>query len=581
MTAFEIVPASFDAASVAREARRDHRLRNWPVVYTLDSDRPGKRRVYVGQTNSVVSRMPQHFKVRPHMESIHVLLHEEFNRSVALDLEAWLIARFQGDPEIRVENAVTGEQGNDYFDHERYRAMFPDAFAKLRDAGLFSLDLDGIENTEFFKLSPFKTLTEEQELAVQEVLDGFFEGLRTGSGSSFLIEGEPGTGKTIVAITILKQIVDVARFNPADDDEQGERIAEHRSAIFRALLPKDLKIGFVVPQQALRETIQRVFEKTSGLSGSMVLTPYDVANSPDSFDLLVVDEAHRLEQPGNHGTQNKRYEDAGRAACGEGGEASTMLDWIIAKSQSRVLLADVQQSIRPVDLPADALTKLRDTGRSHVLRSQLRVRAGDVYLSYVRDLLRGVATEPANIRSDYDFRLYDDPLAMYEAIQARNREVGLARMLAGFAWDWPKATRNDPDAVHVVVGDLALPWNRAQKDWVNSAGAIGEVGCIHTIQGYDLNYAAVIIGPDLKMDPETGQVRFDWDAYRDPRKERGSRKRGIAAHSDEDLLEDIVNIYYVLMTRGILGTYVYVVDPVLREYLRQFIPAAVPESADI
>jgi DUF2075 family protein len=449
--------------------------------------------------------------------------------------------------------------------------MFPAAFAKLKDAGLFSLDLQGIENTEFFKLSPFKTLTEDQELAVQEVLEGFFEGLRDGQEKSFLIEGGPGTGKTIVAITILKQLIDVYMYDPVADDESAEVVATHRAEVFKSLLPEDLKIGFVVPQQALRETVRRVFDKTSGLDRAMVLTPYEVANTSEQFDLLVVDEAHRLEQPGNHGTQNRRYDDAGRAVFGEGGESSTMLDWIIAKSKSRVLLVDVEQSIRPVDLPAEILTRLRETSSRRELRSQLRVKAGEEYPGYIRALLTGVATEPVKIRSEYDFRLFDDPVAMYEAIRERNVEGGLARMLAGFAWDWPKATRNHPGAVHVVVDGLALPWNRAERDWANSATAIDEVGCIHTIQGYDLNYAGVIIGPDLRMDPETRKVHFDWDSYRDPRRERSSGKRGVR-HSEEALLEDIVNIYYVLMTRGILGTYVYVVDPVLREYLRQFIP---------
>ncbi|MFT4233904.1 MAG: hypothetical protein QM607_02700 [Microbacterium sp.] len=228
MTGFEVVKESFDAATPHRLRQRDPRLSDWPVVYTLDDDGPsGRRLLYVGQTNSAGSRMEQHYKVRPHMHTAHVLVHDQFNRSAALDLEAWLIARFQGDPAVQVENAVQGQTRNAYFDRERYDAMFPDAFDALLDAGLFTLDLASIENTEFFKLSPFKSLTRQQEDVVRSVLDEYFEARRTWvesrrdaqlwrienrdeeTGASVLIEGGPGTGKTIVAITILKQLMDV------------------------------------------------------------------------------------------------------------------------------------------------------------------------------------------------------------------------------------------------------------------------------------------------------------------------------------------------------------------------------------
>ena len=41
--------------------------------------------------------------------------------------------------------------------------------------------------------------------------------------------------------------------------------------------------------------------------------------------------------------------------------------------------------------------------------------------------------------------------------------------------------------------------------------------------------------------------------------------------SDDDLLRFITNIYGVLLTRGMLGTYVYVCDEGLRQRLRQFL----------
>ena len=107
---------------------------------------------------------------------------------------------------------------------------------------------------------------------------------------------------------------------------------------------------------------------------------------------------------------------------------------------------------------------------------------------------------------------------------------------------------------------------------MNSPKASDEVGSIHTIQGYDLNYAGVIIGCDLRLDPASRQLRFDRSSYHDAKGMENNRRLGIT-YDDEDLLRFVSNIYSVLLTRGIHGTYVSVCDAPLREHLRQFIEA--------
>ena len=105
---------------------------------------------------------------------------------------------------------------------------------------------------------------------------------------------------------------------------------------------------------------------------------------------------------------------------------------------------------------------------------------------------------------------------------------------------------------------------------MNTATSVNEVGSIHTIQGYDLNYAGVIIGRDLRHDDAAGRVVFDRANYFDPRGTTNNRLLGIT-YTDDDILQFVKNIYAVLLTRGVLGTYVYVCDPSLREYLRRFL----------
>lgn len=106
-------------------------------------------------------------------------------------------------------------------------------------------------------------------------------------------------------------------------------------------------------------------------------------------------------------------------------------------------------------------------------------------------------------------------------------------------------------------------WNHCTEGWVHTPEAIDEVGCIHSIQGYDLNYAFVILGNDIGYDKTTGKIIVHPENYYD---KNGKRTAGY-----DELLEYITNVYYVLMTRGIKGTYLYVCDDDLREYLSQYI----------
>ncbi len=165
---------------------------------------------------------------------------------------------------------------------------------------------------------------------------------------------------------------------------------------------------------------------------------------------------------------------------------------------------------------------------------------------------------------EYDLRFFDDLGEMERAIRDRNVEHGLARLVAGYAWDWK--SKNDPAAFDIELDGVALRWNSTDKDWINSPQSIHEVGSIHTVQGYDLNYAGVIIGPDLRYDLASGELFVDRESYRDKKGKENNPLLG-RVYTDDDLLQYIRNIYGVLLTRGMLGTYVYVCDPGLRVYV--------------
>jgi len=231
-------------------------------------------------------------------------------------------------------------------------------------------------------------------------------------------------------------------------------------------------------------------------------------------------------------------------------------------------MLDAEQSVRPADLPAETTARLvadaRSEHRLHPLATQLRVRAGADYVGYVRALLRGEAPDAVEL-GEYELRMFDNLGAMRQELRAREAEHGLARLVAGYAWDW--RSRRDPEAFDIELDGERMRWNSTATDWISSPASVDEVGSIHTVQGYDLNYAGVIIGPDLRYDAAAGRIVASREDYRDKKGKENNPTLG-RVYTDDDLLRFIVNVYAVLLTRGIRGTYVYVVDAGLREWMR-------------
>ena len=572
MTGFEIREVDFSRDRVHAWSDTDPRLRNWPVVYTLD----GSGEIYVGESLNVAMRFRQHLE-SPNKAALgraRVVVDETFNKSVCLDLESFLIRLFAGDGKYEVINGNEGITDADYYRRETYRTTFREVFDALRQRGLFSRSIAEIENSDLFKLSPFKALSEDQLAVVVDIVEGLFDDMGRDSASTIVVQGSPGTGKTIVAIFLIKLLRDIQDFDPRQPRAEPSVFEEFFTEESSRLLT-GFRVGLVVPQQSLRRSIQKVFAKTPGLNAGMVMSAFDVGKDPGHFDLLLVDEAHRLTQRASQGSgpRNKEYAEITTTLFGTDDKTRTQLDWIMAKSSNQLFLLDRDQSVRPADIPGYLIDALVDdavnTNRKYRLTAQHRVRAGSDYVGYLRAVLAGVPMVPRDF-GEYDLRFYDDFSAMRRSILVRDAEVGLARLVAGYAWEW--ASKTDPTAYDISMGDERMRWNTRPVDWVNSKTSLDEMGSIHTIQGYDLNYAGVVIGQELRYDKDAGRIHFDRSQYHDRNGKANNKQLGIT-YSDEHLLEYIRNIYTVLLTRGILGTYVYVCDPPLREYLRPFFPA--------
>lgn len=574
MTSFEIrsYPFAKDAISILSDG--DERYGNWPAVYTLRNDRS----IYVGESRNVASRIRQHLAsgTKDAMQHVQIILDRTFNKSAALDLEAFLIEYLGGDNRYVLLNRNKGIVDGDYFDRAKYRETFQEIFEDLRSKGIFERSLPEIQNDDLFKLSPFKALTPEQAVAVEDILRDL---LRRVPGQRhdvpIVVQGDPGTGKTVVAIYLMKLLADIGTAEDAElnttIDDSDSRFSEFFTEANRERLSA-LSIGFVVPQQSLRASVAEVFKHTPYLERSMVLDPFAVGESDQHFDVLVVDEAHRLNQRANQpsASQNSRFSEINRKLFGRDESHYTQLDWIKQQSEHQVLFLDGAQSVRPADIPRSTwewlLEVAKSTDRHHELHSQMRVQAGRGYIDYVRAILRSEAPGSDEF-VDYEIEMFDEFQVMHDRIRERDAEYGLARLVAGYAWEW--RSKKDKSLPDIVLDGYGLQWNRTTKDWINSSTSLDEVGSIHTVQGYDLNYAGVIIGSDLRFDTEQQRIVFDRSNYFDKKGKENNPRLGLE-FDDEDLLEYVINIYGVLLTRGIKGTYVYVCDPDLREYLAPY-----------
>lgn len=502
------------------EIREYHFGKNWPVVYLLEN---GKE-AYVGETVRAYNRSREHYENqdRQRLKNIHIITDEEYNKSATLDIESWLIQYMAADGKYKLQNGNKGLQNHNYFDREKYKAKFEVIWEDLRKMGVAKNELVQIKNTDLFKFSPYKALTDDQIIVVESLLGD----LEVDRNRTYVVNGRPGTGKTILAVYLMKYL--------KEDDRT-----------------RHLKIGLVVPMTSLRSTLKRVFRNVDGLSPNMVIGPSDVVK--EKYDLLVVDESHRLKQRKNV-TNFKVFDDVNNFL--ELGKEGTELDWVMRSSDRQIFFYDKGQSVRPGDVRPEKFESLG--AKTYDLVSQMRISAGEEYINFIDDLFNLKDVSKYKF-SDYDFKIHDNIHQMVSDIKEKDKKFGLSRLVAGYAWDW--VTRKGKIDHDININGLKLVWNSVPRDWVNSPNAINEVGCIHTVQGYDLNYVGVIIGPELSYDPIKKKLVVDQAKYKDINGYRG------ISHPEE-LQGYIINIYKTLMTRGIKGTYVYVCDENLRTYLK-------------
>lgn len=540
----------------------------WPLVYVLsDGD---IKRAYVGETTDAITRLATHLKHedKQRLGTVHLISSDRFNKSATLDIESSLIRYLAADGQYTLMNGNLGLVDHNYYQKDAlYSQLFRDTWDKLRREGVATRSLESIDNSDVFKYSPYKCLSHDQRQSLLAIMRALLhDGTR-----NVVVQGGAGTGKTVLAVFLFKLLhaseAELSLREFSDDEQEIRDLLLQLRARYADAPPR---MALVVPMASFRKTVQKIFRHVSGLKPAMVVGPADLARR--NYDIVLVDEAHRLRHRRNLGSYFRAFDNA-CAALGMDNTTRSEVDWVLKQSGKAVFFYDASQSIRPSDASAADFQRLRgapDT-QNMTLVSQFRVKAGRPYADFVRDLLHhNLPAGQTFSDRNYEFALFDSLADMVRAVAERNARFGLGRLIAGYAWPW--VSNKDASRFDIEIDDVQLRWNRTNTDWINQPGSEHEVGCIHTTQGYDLNYAGIIFGPEIRYDRQARRIVIDPASYHD--------KNGKVGIQDPEVLHQyILNIYQTIMMRGIRGTFVYVCDPALRAYFRRHIPVYVSASA--
>ncbi|WP_339606370.1 DNA/RNA helicase domain-containing protein [uncultured Roseivirga sp.] len=544
---------------------------SFPIIYILYNTET--MMAYVGESTNAISRMSSHLThpEKQQLKWVYIISDESFNKSAALDIESNLIQYMTAAGDFKLLNGNGGVSSHNYYQKSEYFKVFKEVWSKLTFENIRMKDLLELENSDIFKYSPYKSLSPDQYDSILEV----FKNYSSGTVKKIFVNGSAGTGKTILAIYLIKLLTTLGQYELHDLDIEDETLLLELNT-FKQKHPNKLRIGLVVPMTSLRSTLQQVFKSLHGLSSSMVIGPTDVVKK--EYDFLIVDEAHRLTRRksimgyGVFDNVNKKLglyhtEKIDGKDVQSAEKNGTQLDWIIKSSKYQLFFYDSEQSIKPADVRKEHFDALKNKADSTQIQlvSQMRSKGDNDYMSFVDNLLNGKLDKnsPHFSNPNYELAIFKDIAYMMDRLQEKEYEFGLCRSMSGYSWPWvSKNNKSKPDA---IIDGVKLFWNRESIDWINSTTEVTEMGCIHTVQGYDLNYAAIIFGEEIIYDKQSGKIRVIKSKYHDSKGKQ-------AIENEDELLKYIINIYKTMMYRGIRGTFIYACDKNLQEYFERYIP---------
>ena len=394
--------------------------------------------------------------------------------------------------------------------------------------------LDGLE--EFVLLDDQKTVL-EKIMATAINAQG-------GPKQVIIVKGGPGTGKSVISINALARLSSLR-----------------------------MNARYITPNAAPRTVFEKKLKTV--LSNGEIHDLFSGSGSyvgvqPNSFDVLIVDEAHRLKL---------------RTQYAKGGV--NQIKEIIDAANTAVFFIDEAQKVTWKDIGEIAAIEqfANQAGASveHLeLTSQFRCSGSDDYMVWLDDALGIKDDNESYFSTDrFDFRIVDSPTELHDIIKSRNVANNKSRVVAGYCWDWvsKKASSKDLDIKFPDYG-FEAKWNLDTPGdaWIIRLDSVDEVGCIHTCQGLELDYVGVIIGPDLVF--ESGELitvpaaRAKTDKSLNGYKKEMKENPVMASVKADEIIR---NTYRTLMSRGIKGCYVYFSDHATSQYFKSLMPVSTEE----
>lgn len=376
-------------------------------------------------------------------------------------------------------------------------------------------------------------LIDEQKVVYEEILNISRKTMDHDKKSVIIVEGGPGTGKSVLAINLLSKLT--------NEDQFCQYVSKNSAP--RTVYLEKLK------GEMRKSSIDNLF-KGSGIYCDM---------NNNILDTLLVDEAHRLNE------KSGIYHNKGENQIKEIIHAAKCSVFFIDESQ-RVTLQDIGS--------VDEIRKWATYYNANVyqmeLISQFRCNGSDGYLAWLDHILQIRETANYDLMDiDYDIRICDTPQEVKDLIYEKNEINHRSRMLAGYCWNWISQGKNDSNIHDIQIGDFEMSWNLGNSIFAIDESSIHEIGCIHTSQGLEFDYVGVIIGNDLRF--ENGKIITDYNQ----RASTDQSMKGIKKKAKENpekankIAEEIIkNTYRTLMTRGMKGCYIYCVDKNLSDYLK-------------
>lgn len=378
-------------------------------------------------------------------------------------------------------------------------------------------------------------LLDDQKTAFESIRDAIRMAPQDGK-AVLLVKGGPGTGKSVIAINAL---VD--------------------------LLAQNFNVRYVTKNAAPRAVYQAKLKgKRIDVATNNLFVSSDAFHdsAKDAFDVLLVDEAHRLVEKSGF------YRNLGQNQIAE----------VIRASRVNVFFADESQLVtwRDIGTLDNIRAASQDAGvpvNEFELTAQFRCAGSREYLQWLDCTLGLGPDEKARLEnSEFEVRLFDDPSHLREFIVEKNGRNNRSRVLAGYCWDW--VSKKDPSLFDIEFpeANFAMKWNLTDDGsaWMISPSSVNEVGCIHTCQGLEGDFFGVIIGDDL----EVIDGRLRGNPFRRSKGDQSLRGFKAAFHADPEAAlarADVLirNTYRTLLTRAMLGTAIYCTNAEVHQYLAE------------